>query len=471
MSALGEYIHLYYKNYKKYGVSRTGPKTSDATDYSVDVINQRIRNNTPKISDGALSLLKQRLKANSHQKLDEYQKDWEVHQKALIYEILGLLEERASTVSGLNRVQSILNGQGWVTEENGDTKMAYRATTWGQGMSFQELRNRHNKAKTMYTQITELIKKIKSDGQPQSSENLKKLIQLFEEYTHLSGDSLQSCTVGEIETAIGQHRYDGTYGNIAGKFGEMLVAICDDTAESIGEEEIATFIQEHVKGDQRTNIIVPKNALIGAKRKKFFFKTTTQDGTSYSISKTQNKVDTQIKIKNEDMFATIKTTATKTGEPNERVHSLQEVNLLYPLMFLNDYQNYIDLGNHWLNLHVTHGYGRTNSNRPGQKNLDEIVKKEVAYEALSSGNPFKTGVNSANVFISINIGTGSLFIKNTQDMLLLDNLKSFQGLDNISNIFLENHKAHKVQDRIYNIINQLHQHKLQISYSVNFNQT
>lgn len=104
MSALGEYIHLYYKNYTKYGVSRTGPKTSDATDYSVDVINQRIRNNTPKISDGALSLLKQRLKANSHQKLDEYQKDWEVHQKALIYEILGLLEERASTVSGLNRV-------------------------------------------------------------------------------------------------------------------------------------------------------------------------------------------------------------------------------------------------------------------------------------------------------------------------------------------------------------------------------
>jgi hypothetical protein len=96
---------------------------------------------------------------------------------------------------------------------------------------------------------------------------------------------------------------------------------------------------------------------------------------------------------------------------------LQDVDLYPTLIFLNSQIAGLEnFGNHWLNMHSAYkiaGSIRTYDD-PGKENLDEILKKEVAYEALCSGNPFKTGVDSANVFVHINRATGKVYVKSAK---------------------------------------------------------
>jgi hypothetical protein len=96
--------------------------------------------------------------------------------------------------------------------------------------------------------------------------------------------------------------------------------------------------------------------------------------------------------------------------PNYSPH-LQDVGLLSTLVYLNNYLE--DFGNHWLNLHAIHV--DMNFARP---DADEIVQKEIAFEALVSGNPLKTNMQNANAFIYINRATGTVFVKSVSDLLL-----------------------------------------------------
>jgi len=56
MSALGEYIHLYYKNYKQYGVARIGEQPS-FRNYTLSVIDRRIDNGVKDIDQSAINEL------------------------------------------------------------------------------------------------------------------------------------------------------------------------------------------------------------------------------------------------------------------------------------------------------------------------------------------------------------------------------------------------------------------------------
>ena len=99
--------------------------------------------------------------------------------------------------------------------------------------------------------------------------------------------------------------------------------------------------------------------------------------------------------------------------------------------------------------------------------LDEIIKKEIAFQALSSGNPFKQDANKANTFVFINRGTGQVFVKSVKD-ILFNEFSTIGGLDSISNIYLNNHKSAEIQDRITNVLNQIHQINLSIALNITF---
>jgi len=137
---------------------------------------------------------------------------------------------------------------------------------------------------------------------------------------------------------------------------------------------------------------------------------------------------------------------------------LQEVNLLTTLTFLNSYTGLEDFGNHWLNMHSMHVA------HPQQKELDEILKKEIAYEALSSGNPFKKGVDSANVFVHINRATGKVYVKSVQD--LLDNMDRIGGLSGISRLHFNNQRQDEIWQRINNILTQVHATKIHVAMNI-----
>ncbi len=464
MSALGEYIHLHYKNYKKYGVTKKDPDGKGVPNYSMDVINRRIKNNTPKVKKNTLTTLEKRLKANSSKREQEADKEWEIHQQKLIDEIYSLLYERVSNVKGVQRLGEIASGNFYFTDEEGKGQHVSISQNWASSLSHQELMVRHNKAKDKYKEIQSLIDKINKEKQPQSEQNLQTLIRLYEKYTHLSGDSLENPTLEGIEEAIKEKRYQNTANAIGGKFGEMLVAICDDTASNLAEKQVAEFLENTLKGQKRTYITFDKDLLAIRKKegRKQFLNTSSKDKTKYTLGSTQNKVDVQISVENEDVSASVKTSVTREGFAARP--DLQDINLFSTLVFLNNYESYVDFGNHWLNLHALNP-DEEKRYRPGKKKLDEIVKKEVAFEAFSSGNPLKQGVKSANVFVFINRETGNVYVKNIQD-ILKNNMNQIGGLDNVSNIYLENRKQTRVYDRIYNILNQLHQQKISVAYNI-----
>lgn len=242
----------------------------------------------------------------------------------------------------------------------------------------------------------------------------------------------------------------------------MFVAVCDDKIFNQAHKTVAQAIEENVRGLDRAQILIDKK-LISNNRGDFFYKTSTKDNTKYSLGATQNKVDVEININNQDIFASVKSyrsTNKKTARPD-----LQQVNLLTTLIFLNNYQGLENVSNHWINMHASHP-GKTKNI---DQSLDEIIKKEIAFQALSSGNPFKQNVEKANTFIFINRGTGQVFIKPVKD-ILFNNFSTIGGLQLISKIYLQNHKSNVIQDRITNILNQIHQYNISVAMNIQFNE-
>ena len=73
----------------------------------------------------------------------------------------------------------------------------------------------------------------------------------------------------------------------------MLVAICDDKIFKEANSTVAETVEQSVIGKQKTEIIIDKT-LISDNRGDYIFKSSTEDGTSYYIKPTQNKIDAQI---------------------------------------------------------------------------------------------------------------------------------------------------------------------------------
>ena len=455
MSALGEYIHLHYKNYQKYGVARTGESPKIAN-YSLNVIQQRI-NNVEDISQETIKELQRRLKLNSQSNLEKEKTQQAKIQQQLINEIYSLLYERSRTITGIKRLAQKASGK-FTSIIDKKRVFIERESHWGASLDHKELSRRSQQANDLYKKIQKLITQINKKNQSQSIEKIKELQYLYKQYTHLSYDSDEH-TLAAIQKAITRHRYNNTKNQVAGDFGEMLVAICDDKIFKEANSTVAEIVEQSVTGKQKAEIIIDKT-LISDNRGDYIFKSSTEDGTSYYIKPTQNKIDTQIQINNENILASVKN-YSGTEIQNFRPH-LQEVNLFYSILFLNSYPGLQDIGNHWLNLHTIHpGRGKIIDKN---SQIDNIIKKEVAFQALSSGNPFKQGIDKANVFVYINRDLGKVYVKSVKD--ILNNFSDFSGLDKISRIFLQNHKMNGIEDRITNVLIQLHQQKVSVSLKV-----
>lgn len=458
MSAIGDYIHLYYKNYKKYGVSKVGESPS-FNNYALATIDRRIENEVKDIDRSAIIELQKRLKLNSYSQLQQSESKWAKRQQQLLDQIYVLLYERSKKISGVERLYNISQGNYFVTDNDNNVRHILTSSHWAASKSIEELRKLSKQANALFTEINKLIDKINKEQSAQSSDDLKKLEQLYRQYTHLSLDSNEH-TIGAIEKAIGEKRYIGAASNIAGQFGEMFVAVCDDKIFKYANKSVAQAVEQSVKGNERAEILIDKN-LISDNRGDFIYKKSTKDNTMYFLGATQNKVDVEIKINNQDIFASVKSYSSRDSK-NSRP-DLQQVNLLTTLTFLNNYQGLQDIGNHWINMHSSHpGRGRNIDTT-----LDDIIKKEIAFQALSSGNPFKQNIKNANTFVFINRGTGQVFVKTIKD-ILFNNFSTIGGLQSISKIYLDNRKSDKIQDRITNVLNQIHQQNISVAMNIRF---
>ena len=443
MSALGEYIHLYYKNYQKYGVTRQDKSGANSANYNIDLLDARMKN-APIIKSSTIETLQQRLKLNSSQQISKDKDKWySYQQQKYINEIYTVLYERAANINAVEKAFG-----------EGNAKKGY-GQAWKTDSSYRDLIKRRKHALKLLYKIQTLITKINTGEQPQNEDDLNHLINLVEQYTHLPIEfSVTEASISQIEKALGESIYKGAAANIRGYFGEMLVSACDDKIESIANKDINLFMQNAIKGQNKTKILIDKkNLILKQDRSKHFLNTSSEDGTKYILGTTQDKVDVQIDVNDQHIFASVK---NYSGVPGKRVEVQKELNLFSTITFLNEYAE--NFGNHWLNLHTTH----PGKNKAIKSNLDDIVKKEVAIEAFSTGNPFKNA-QAANVFVAIDSTTGQVFVTNIAD-IIDKNRHSIGGLNKVGSIVLPNYKTTDVRDRIYNVLNNLHKQKLRITY-------
>lgn len=462
MSALGDYIHLKVTNYRKYGIANeTGGNTDTKPIFynycdSKDFIKKRL-NQVSEISNEAINVLRSRLKANTPNTLTQEEKEWGRNQQQLIDYIYELLYTQVERVDkGATTLMETTSGKGKFFDKNTKQLKTLSTTSqWASSYSHSQLMQLRNQKQKQLKEIKSLINEINKGKQPQSDSNLKKLTKLYTEFTDIIPNK-QFNTVAEIEKAIAAFRYTGIIQQVAGAFGEQLVAICDDTAENMGKREIVNFLQTAVQGDVRTEITFDKDLIV--KGKANFLRTTDESKNEYYLGTTQDKTDVHIHINDEDIFASVKDYA---AEPDvfKNPH-LQSVNLLQSLTFLN---NYLDnFGNHWLNMHAL----KTSSGWSGQKNADELLSKEIAYEALSSGSPFKQST-PANVFVYIDRAKGYVFVEKVSD-LLINHFDRFV-MRSVEDITLKNRRVQSkdgIQDRIENILNQVHKINIGVSLDI-----
>ena len=459
MSALGEYIHLYYSHYKEYGVAHINQNPKFAN-YSLNVIERRIKNEILDINETTVKELERRLKLNSNSNLEKGKSEQAKMQQKLLDEVYALLYERLQKVQDIDRLREKASGNFWSMKEN-TRSHTLRESHWASSLTVDELKKRRKQAKQLYQKIQKLITQINNQKSQQSLDNILKLENLYEQYTHLSYQT-NDHTLAAIQKAITQHRYNNTKQQVSGDFGEMILATLGDKIFKEANQTVAEAVEESVKGKGRAEILIDKS-LISDNRGDQIFKKTTEDGTQYYMKPTQNKVDVQIQIADDNILASVKSysgTDSRAFRPD-----LQEINLFYSILFLNDYNELQDIGNHWLNLHTSHP-GK-NHNSIDSTQIDEIIKKQIAFQALSSGNPFKKGINNANTFVYINRDTGQVYVKSIKDILLNDFYK-IGGLDRLSKIYLQNRRSEKIEDRITNVLNQLHKQKLSIALNIKF---
>ena len=432
MSALGDYVHLHTENYLKYGVAKKGksPKHFKAPR---NHLQDRLKG-VKSVNQKTVKTLQQRLMANTTAKIAKDKKNMALDMQQKINQLYEIVAKHTQTG---------VMGYFYGTSKNGWAYTGDYNTLKGLTLTEAEIARRKGLFETLNRQISAANKK----GMI-TEEELNSIVQLYES----AGGSLQGVKtesiLGHIQEAIQNTSFNTWRSHVVGEFGEGLVALCADKVESLSVEEVGNFLKESVVGDQRTSITLDKSKVA---RDLSSHLSTDKEGNVYSWGATQDKVDVNIQINGQDVLASVKNYYDAGS-----VTLQKEVSLFAALAFLESKQKF---GTHWLNMHA----GTLKGQSRGE--ADEVLKQEIAFEALVSGNPLKRGVDGANIFVYLDRKTGRVFVKSTKDILI----KEFDRIKitpDIKSIILNNSEDTQIQDRITKVLLDAHATQLHVAMSV-----
>ena len=439
-SALGDYVHLYAENYMKYGVNKIGnSKEKFRISAAKKLINSRI-NVIPAVSDTTINELKRRMLLNSA-----------AQEQADKQKITGLTQER------INLVYEMLskNTQSGVMKE-------YLNKGMGDFLSYEGTQNitkGHSQAaldkqKAAIREWDRELALLEKDGYIDEVTG-QRLLEIYNRATgsnqKMEGDI--NSLKGQLQNNIESLQFTYCYNQLAGQIGETLVAMCGDNISELAEDSIKDTLNKSILGSSTSKISIDTNLLSQMNSKKIKKFAHYEHGNKYVLNaSTKNKVDVEIQVGGEDVYASVKNYAS---DINKHGVGLTTTSLLYPLLFLEQADKF---GTHWTNLHAR----SWNLGEVGA--ADMLLEQEIAYEALSRGNPFKKGVNSANTFVFIDRKKGQIYIKNIKDMLSFETISNtFSFSPSIRRIDIINKRAPFVGARINNIMSQIHQTKIKVS--------
>lgn len=466
MSALGDYVHLHATNYEQYGTLRKnkeGQSNSYTNEYDyIGWIKKRTLGMKP-VSEASLNILRARLKNNTSQEMSkeekELAKDFKVDMDTIYSQIAGVINR----VSALHTYYDISKGMGQKIKGGVIVEGSQNGANFSTGMSWEELKTIKNKKMNEFKTINKKITELNNKGQA-SADEINKLIQMYENYSNsnYSGDRSLS-GLGDIQKAMNKARVKGITQQIAGKFGESIVAACGDTAKNLSGRALVDYLSSAIQGSNASRLSFDKD-LLAEKLPPGYF--AEEDGAKYYIGTSFDKVDVSINIENENILASVKNYSLE-ADGKMRNPRLQNVNLFQALLYMNtQIENY---GNHWLNMHVLH----SDKNLSGFSG-DSVLQAEIYYEALAGGSPLKSGADVANTFVYINRSNGFVFVKSTPELLLNQNNFASKSIGSIllqNRIVAANKKNGKnvtevaITNRIQSILVQLHQMNISVALS------
>jgi hypothetical protein len=439
MGALGDYIHLHTENYIKYGVAKKGESPKHFSGMG-NFLENRIAAIKP-IDEKTIQTLEMRLQQNTVQQenADKQKSDTDFQEKLdTLYEYIashssiGAIGQYMGSTSGLKGYSK--------SYENIQSK----------ALSQGEVEKRKSLLKELHTKIA-MINKKGAEGTVSSAE-LNELINLYNQAggnQNFSASTGNQSILGKIQDAANELSYNSWISHVSGEFGEHLTAMCADKVESLATDELETFFKQAVVGSKRTSITLDKTKV--AKDLSSYL-STDKLGNSYYLGTTQDKVDVKITVNQEEVLANV-----KEYYGAEKVTLQANVSLFSSLAYLEQYDQF---GTHWLNMHTGSLKGK------GRATADKILKQEIAYEALVSGNPLKKGVSQANVFVYIDRQTGRIFVKDTKTLLTDEShrIKISPQLEGIK--FTNRFSKKSFEDRIASILMQAHGKQLKVSMNV-----
>ena len=441
-SALGNYIHKNVQNYIKYGTAKTGELSCESliTSYKA----QQIQNN-------------ERINALNNTEND-----------SLIEKIGNYI--RIETVKSTATRESIYNKDFLQITDDIMLKFLkdcgdYTQNKKAQQIQFQStkgtIQKLIDKQKEIYKQIEEINK-----NPLNSQKSLNKLLKNFEKFKELALYDKQLYNT-QMNTII-TNKNMSTTDQIKQIMKQIVIKEIDDATlkGAFGEHLFSTIANKITKS--KDDALKELTAEVVGEQTSSFQVTTRQVPENFSLRlnnfyqshSSQNKIDVSITVNdNTKLGASIKTYTSKGN--TIRAH-LQDVNLLYNLLATAS-----QFGNHWINLH---SLGRINSNILGvkRKDVDLELKKQIIYEALTSGNLLKEKASAANIFVAIDIKTGRVYYNSTYNILnnMINKFNISPKIETLNFRKINQGNYKDANQRISALLAKIHQTKLKVVFNI-----
>ena len=463
MSAIGEYIHLNYANYLRYGTNHQGQGKDSG--YSYDESKQRIKKFYSKSRVKEFNEIEDFINALKNSQEQEYQ------------DIRDVITEKLNE-SFEGYIRSIDFNTGTVQTTVDPSKAIGK-------ISKNDIKDRELKTVIKKIDLLEGIfasKIAEGNLSPQEYADIvatsQKINTLREEclsYTRLvTGAIAKRKTLrDELNRAIGLYAQYPPKALIEGTLWEYMLAVAKNKAYYKGfqtfqegaKEALATNVQGGTVSRMSFNMenftkIGNVRQIIGDR----LHLSMSDDGNDYLMAR-RSKTDTTLTWTKQQYNISAKS-INITNNTHSWVRVVSDSPLLTMLSGLD--ANFV---NHYLNVATSHPDMSKSAMKTEGKNIKQDMKKALFYQALTGDNFYKNNTDIANVFAVNNKATGKIKLIDTGELLdsLSHNIGALSvqlGGTGIAEFLIPQKREKTYEARIENLIVKLHEIKLSASFNI-----
>lgn len=251
-----------------------------------------------------------------------------------------------------------------------------------------------------------------------------------------------------------------------GKLWENVIKVAGYVAQGKGINEIQNILQQQNQGDKSVNIKFDKNNFIQSPKVKETINDVLQIDTQGEITRNKSKVDISLYWEKAGENINISAKNVTLHENYGWISVVSDSPLL--VMVAGVDANFI---NHYLNYYTLHN--RKQEQIKDEINIYQDMKKVLFYEAITGDN-FSNNIDIANVFALNDKTSGNIKLYYMGDLVkkilnVVDdatNISVKMNNVNIKDYYFHNEWQETLDQRIANLIIQLHQAKVSVKFNI-----